>query len=163
MMLTLLKRYYPALLALAGVVLLVGVGYKIASDRADLKQARTELSQTQEQLRASEKSRADAVAEQKRLAAIDKKHYEEYSNAQKENADLLARLAAGTDRVYIRTKTNCGGLPGTATAARVDDETGYAELDPAVAADLAGIAADGDAAIRQLTALQEWVRAVGED
>lgn len=160
-MLMLLKRYYPVLLALVGVLLLIGVGYKIASDRSALNQARADLAQTQSALSASEKARADALEEQKRLATIDKKHYEEYSNAQRENANLRARIAAGGDRVYIRTKTNCACLPGAATAPGVDDAAGYAELDPADAANLIGIAADGDAAIRQLTALREWVREVG--
>ena len=161
-MMTLLKRYYPVLLALAGALLLVGAGYKIASDRANLQKTQADLSRTQEQLRASEKARADSAAEQKRLADLDKKYYEEYSNAQRENADLRARIAAGGDRVYIRTKTACSGLPGTPAAPGVDDETGYAELNPADAANLVGIANDGDDAIRQLTALQEWVREVGQ-
>lgn len=159
-MITILKRYWPVLLVLAVALLLVGAGYKIASDRADLKQARADLEYVQTALSVSEKARADSAAEQKRLADLDKKHYEEYSNAQRENADLRARIAAGGDRVYVRTKTACSGESGSTTAARVDDAAGYAELDPTDAANLIGIAADGDAAIRQLTALQEWVSEV---
>lgn len=158
-MLALLKRYYPVLLALVGVALLVGAGYWIASNRAELKQAQNDLANTNAALMASEKARAESWAEQLRLAAIDKKHYEEYSNARKENAALRDRIATGADRVYIRT-TNCSSLPGATTTTSVDDETGYAELNREDAANLIGIANDGDDAIRQLTALQEWVREV---
>lgn len=92
---------------------------------------------------------------QVRIAAIDSKHTEEMNNARAENDKLRLDLADGTKRVRVAVR-DCKA----ASTASMDDAAGTAELDGKIAADLAGIAADGDAAIRQLTALQEWAKTV---
>lgn len=92
---------------------------------------------------------------QARIAEIDAKHTEEMSNARAENDKLRLDLATGTKRVRVAVR-DCRPTETTG----MDDAYGTAELDGKAAADLAGIAADGDAAIRQLTALQEWAKTV---
>lgn len=108
-------------------------------------------------MRAQNEAMAASIEEsntmQAKLSALDAKHTEELNHARAENDKLRTDLAAGTKRVRVAV-TDCKPT----TAARVDDAASTAELDQKVASDLAGIAADGDAAIRQLTALQEWVR-----
>ena len=155
-----LKRFLPWLLVLAGVALLVGAGYRWGAGNVQAKWDADKAKQAAAALTASEQARKTEQTWQTKSAAIDKKYQEELTYAQKENADLQRRLAAGADRVYVRV-ANCAGLPGAATTAGGTHAAATAELDPAVAADLAGIANDGDDAIRQLTALQEWVREVG--
>lgn len=89
------------------------------------------------------------------LATVDKKHFEELKNARTENDKLRLDLAAGTKRVRVAVR-DC---KATSTAS-LDDATSTAELDGAIAAAITGIANDGDDAIRQLTALQDWAIAV---
>lgn len=90
---------------------------------------------------------------QAKIAELDAKHTEEMSNARAENDKLRLDLATGTKRVRVAVR-DCR----PAETAGMGDAASTAELDGATSAALAGIAADGDAAIRQLTALQEWVR-----
>lgn len=78
--------------------------------------------------------------------------------------DLRRQLAAGHRRVLVRATCPAapdGAGPASAAAtAGVDHEAGRAQLDDAVAERLFGITSDGDAAIRQLGALQQYVREV---
>ncbi len=90
------------------------------------------------------------------VAAIDQQRYEEMSHANQENQRMQRALAIGAIRVRIAARCDAAsGVSALASAASVDDGAATAELDPATASDLEGIANDGDAAIRQLTALQE--------
>lgn len=92
---------------------------------------------------------------QAKVAELDAKHMEEMSNARAENDKLRLDLATGTKRVRVAVR-DCR----PAETASMDDAAGTAELSGAIAESMAGIAADGDAAIRQLTALQEWAKTV---
>lgn len=71
---------------------------------------------------------------------------------------ITGDLNSGTQRVRIKV-ARCDPGPASARPAptRIDD-TSTAELAPSVAAALYTIAADGDKAIRQLTALQAWAK-----
>lgn len=89
------------------------------------------------------------------LATVDKKHFEELKNARNENDKLRLDLAAGNKRVRVAVR-DCKATSTT----NMDDATSTAELDGAIAAAITGIANDGDDAIRQLTALQDWAKTV---
>jgi len=111
---------------------------------------------------AAKKYLAQEVDWNQQIAALDVSAEKDKEDAQaKENA-LRARLATGAQRVWVRAKCTAGGgnVPNGTGAAGVDNGATYAELDPAVASNLAGIAADGDDAIRELTALQAYVRII---
>ena len=135
--------------------------YRWGAGHVQAKWDADKAKQTAAALASSEQARKIEQAWQTKGAAIDKKYQEELTHAQQENADLQRRLATGADRVYVRV-ANCASVSGATTAPGVSHTAATAELDPAVAASLAGIAADGDDAIRQLTALQEWVREVAQ-
>lgn len=107
--------------------------------------------------KAIEKSREQEQQMLMAAAAIDSEHYKEMENAKKENDTLRLELATAAKRVRVKV-ASCNSMPQVANAASVDDAGATAELDPAVAAAMAGIASDGDEAIRQLTGLQEWVK-----
>jgi prophage endopeptidase len=104
------------------------------------------------------------VEMQSQVAAIDQQHTQELKNAQAQNDALRRDLAVGTRRVFVNATCPTGGntMSGTATATATSlaDDAGAAELDPATAQALAGIAADGDDAIRALGALQQYVSTV---
>jgi prophage endopeptidase len=111
---------------------------------------------------AAEQAARQQAEWQDRLAALDEQHSKELSDAKSQIDGLRAELRTGARRVFVRAQ--CPADPGrpaaTPGAARVDDAASRAELDPAFADALAGIASDGDSAIRQLSALQDYVRKV---
>ncbi|EPM0510227.1 TPA: lysis protein [Pseudomonas putida] len=102
-----------------------------------------------EELEASERSRKETI---RLLGELDTQHTQERERANQTNADLRAAVAAGQRRLSVLAK-----CPGSATAG-VGHAEARAELDPAAAERIVRIANDGDDAIRQLTALQDYVR-----
>ena len=99
---------------------------------------------------------------QRQVAELDAKHTKEMEDAKAEIDSLRTGLRTGAVRVRVPAKCAAGSnsVPQTASAPSVDHGAIQAELDPAFAEQLAGIAADGDAAARKLTALQEYVRGI---
>lgn len=91
--------------------------------------------------------------------ALDIKHYEGMRNAQKTIERLRADLATGRRRLSVRVKPPVCPAQDTKTAG-LDHGTARAELDGQAAQDLIGIVAEGDQAIRQLNALQDYVRLI---
>ncbi|HJV52806.1 MAG TPA: lysis system i-spanin subunit Rz [Noviherbaspirillum sp.] len=112
--------------------------------------------------RAEEANRRQEETWRAKLAGIDQKHFEEMQNANELLQQYRTSLRAGDKRVFVRAKCAAGGsvVPGAAAAPGVDHAEARAELSPEVAEQLGGIAGDGDSAIRQLTALQDYVRAI---
>ena len=137
-----------ALISIAASVVAFGGGFWLSDTLASKRESESTL----ERLQAEQSARIDM---DKRIEKLDAEYFKELTNARIENDKLRADLATGTKRVSVAVRS-CKA----ATTASVDDATSTAELDPKVAADLAGIATDGDAAIRQLTALQEWTKTV---
>ena len=105
-----------------------------------------------EQLAASIESRKNT---QRLLTQLDTEHTEERERANQTNADLRAAVATGKRRLSVRA-TSCSS--GSSTATSLGHAEARAELDPAAAERIVAIANDGDAAIRQLNALQDYVR-----
>lgn len=95
---------------------------------------------------------ADRDAKQKAIADIDQRNYQEMTNAQDQIADLRKRIASG--RVRLTVPVSCA----KAGSAGVGNGETRAELDQSVSDSLIAITADGDKAIRQLTACQEILR-----
>ncbi|EKT4541532.1 lysis protein [Pseudomonas putida] len=104
------------------------------------------------ELEASERSRKETI---RLLGELDNQHTQERERANQTNADLRAAVAAGKRRLSVLAKCPIGYSGATAG---VDDAEARAELDPAAAERIVRIANDGDDAIRQLTALQDYVR-----
>ncbi|MGG2037441.1 lysis system i-spanin subunit Rz [Pseudomonas paraeruginosa] len=91
------------------------------------------------------------------LQAIDEQRFGELRHAQAINDQLTADLAAARQRLRVRiTRASCSatGLPAGTVGAGVDDGAEYAELHPAIAADLARLAGDADQCAVKLSALQ---------
>ncbi|MCQ2994165.1 lysis protein [Pseudomonas syringae] len=107
------------------------------------------------QLTAANESRKKT---QKLLLDLDTQHTQEQAKADETNKPLLAAVATGAQRVYV--KASCPAVRTAPIPTGQPDEEGRAELDPAVAERILHTATDGDDAIRQLSALQQYVRTV---
>lgn len=102
--------------------------------------------------RAARDNESAATAE---LAAQSTKHVEEARHAQAEIDRLRADLRASHIRLSIPV-ANCNAGSASSTDSAAAGGSGAearAELMPETAADLVGVAADGDAAVRQLNRL----------
>lgn len=94
---------------------------------------------------------------QRLLADLDTRHTKAFSDAQATNSQLRADVAAGSKRLSVLAK--CPVVRAATPGTSLDDAKARAELDPAAAERIVRIANDGDDAIRQLNALQDYVRA----
>jgi hypothetical protein len=107
---------------------------------------------------ADAKYRAQEVTYAKQIDQLRVEYAKTETTAQVVDSATVRALDAGARRVRLPV-VRCGPNPAAAgpTTARADDSAS-AELPGPVAAALYAIAADGDQAIRQLTALQAWAR-----
>ncbi|OXI67374.1 lysozyme [Burkholderia sp. AU28863] len=171
-----LKFAWPYLLAaLLGAAAGAAVEHLIgARQLADEKAARARDAQrhvgeltviSQAALAAEQRAIAAHDAAASQVAAVDAQLTKERTDHETDNRSLRAALAAGTDRlrVAVRNCTTAGsdGLPGTSGAASMGDgAAAVADLDPAVAERVFGIAGDDQREIDKLKAVQGWVCAV---
>lgn len=107
------------------------------------------------QLTAANESRKKT---QKLLLELDTAHTQEQAKADETNKPMLTAVATGAQRVYV--KASCPAVRATPAAPSKPDEEGRAELDPATAERILHAGVDGDDAIRQLSALQDYVNKV---
>ena len=140
-------NYLIAALVACGVVIYAG-WQKIEAQSVALDQATQQVAT----LKAAAESRRNTI---KLLADLDTQHTQERERANQTNASLRADVAAGQRRLSVLS-TSCSTAGSGATAGLGHAEA-RAELDPAAAERIVRIANDGDDAIRQLTALQDWV------
>lgn len=143
-----MTNYLVAGLLACGVVMYAG-WQKIERQAAQLDQAVGKI----ETLEAAAESRRNTI---KLLADLDTQHTQERERANQTNASLRADVAAGKRRLSVLTANS--GPAGSAASAGLGDAKTRAELDAAAAERIVAIANDGDDAIRQLNALQDYVR-----
>ncbi|HEK3374049.1 TPA: lysis protein [Pseudomonas aeruginosa] len=130
-------------------------GEQIAALKLQHERERLEASQAvaaELQRRTEQRQRLEAD-----LQAIDEERFGELRHAQAINDQLTADLAAARQRLRVRiTRASCSatGMPAGTVGAGVDDGAEYAELHPAIAADLARLADDADQCAVKLSALQ---------
>jgi prophage endopeptidase len=157
------------ILALA-VVVSFGAGYRWRDlgAKADAEAVQTEhakeVAEYEKAAReASERAAAESEAKQAAIAALDEKHTRELENAKLENSRLAADLESGAKRLSVLVKSKKAGCPTSGNnpaATSVDNGSERAELDPQASKRIVGITDDGDNAIRQLTACQEYVKEI---
>lgn len=92
------------------------------------------------------------------VAELDRLHTRSLNDARAENERLRAAIRDRDLRLSV--KARCPSVPTDTGAAGVDDGASRADIDPAAAERIVRIVNDGDGAIRQLTALQEYVERV---
>ena len=92
-------------------------------------------------------------------AEIDKREYEKLTNAQENLKRLNSDLSSSNLRLSVKAKcpANSSGVPGSSSAASLDDAEVRAELSKKDAGAILGIASDGDDAIIRHNALIDWI------
>lgn len=102
---------------------------------------------------------------QTKLATIEKNQYQELMNEKTKNDQLINDLVTARRRLSITTTyhaANSSRLPENSNAASMDNATARANINPRDAANIIRITRRGDEAIRQLTACQQYIKAVAE-
>lgn len=142
-----MTNYLIAGLLACGVIIYAG-WQKIEAQGVALDQATKQIST----LEAAADSRRNTI---RLLADLDTQHTQERERANQTNASLRADVATGNRRLSVLA-ASCPA--GSAATAGVGHAEARAELDPAAAERIVRITNDGDDAIRQLNALQDYVR-----
>ena len=151
-----------ALLILLGVLLLSAValgGYLYGTGKAAEKAAERERALLTQLNEANEKNREQEKAHDKRVADLRAEFAQQQADARARDERTIADLQSGNQRLRLQVYSCGAARSGAAESATGGaDGAGTAELAPEASAALWGIAADGDRAIRKLTALQDWAR-----
>ena len=130
---------------------------KLVADHAQAMQAVTDAATL-----AAQQALARQTELSSQIAAIDAAHTEEIERAKIENDKLRGDVLSGARRLSVVAKCPAGsrGVSAGAASPGVDHAAERAELDPAAAERIVGITNDGDTAIMQLTACQDYIKAV---
>jgi hypothetical protein len=157
-----------AVKALCALVLVMGalaIAYKLGASRTaadyELRLQAEQARSAEALVRAERDARGKENAAKEALYALSARHLEEEKNAKHEIDGLRADLRAARVRLSIPVASAVGAAAGADSAAAAGaGAEARAELVPAVADDLVGIAADGDAAVRQLNRVIDAYNAV---
>lgn len=164
----------PKVWAAAGVLLAValialacyGCGYVSGKADATAKAAEV-MDKYKEEVRARErllaaandKNREQEKAHEQRVADLRAEFARQQADARARDERTIADLRSSNQRLRIQVSSCSAAKSGAAESAPGGaDGAGTAELAPETSAALWSIAADGDRAIRKLTALQAWAR-----
>lgn len=152
----------------ASVVQQWRLGAKITSGVAALAVAQQQHEADKRAIAAEAAAAASAaLAETARSAATVADLETQFRKEQHEAQQTIDALRTDVRNGDVRLRVAVAGcasvagsddMSGTGTSASGANGAGTAELDRSVADDLLGITADGDAAIRKLTALQDYAR-----
>lgn len=134
-----------SIILLAGLVTGIFLGWTINGWWSGNRIAKLEKDHAEAVLKAEQDARKKEQAMQAEHDALARKHEKEKKNGQTEINRLRGRIRAGTVRLSVPAR-GCT-VPGNTTN---DAGETRAELDGKTAYDLISIAADGDAAIREL-------------
>lgn len=166
-----------AIWRLCGVVLVVLLMMAGSGAAAWKWQANSYERKLAEQSEAYQREREDAAAAvidwqdaqqnarrelEDRLQANDQTHYQELSDARKDQVRLRDRLATADLRlsVLLAAPSSSGGLSAGSCTRSVVHGAPRGELDPAAAQRIVAIAGEGDQGLIALRACQAYVRAV---
>jgi hypothetical protein len=147
------------LLAVLAVALVAQVSYCAGNSRGGAREAsKCREREQRAMVNAQERYRTEEEFHAKEVRELQSRYASQQQTAAAVDARAVADLGSGVRRLRFPVARGCpsaaapGGTPG-----RID-EAAPAEIAPEIARSLYSIAADGDEAIRQLTALQAWVR-----
>jgi hypothetical protein len=146
-------------------------GYTAATEKAQARidQLRADVHQREMEQQAivavaNENNRRKEQAHEQRIADLRAEYARTAADQAARDRRTIDDLYAGYQRLRLQVTSrpvDPGADQSVAAAFGIDGD-GRAELAPATAAALYSIAADGDAAIRRLTALQSWARSAVE-
>lgn len=145
--------------AVALAVLVTWAAYQAGSAKGTAKAEAKCKEQAQRALvTAQERYRTEEAFHAREIQELQTKFSREREQAASVDAAAMADLRSGVRRLRFPVAARCpAAAPPAASTGRVDGPAA-ADIAPATAEALYSIAADGDQAIRQLTALQAWAR-----
>lgn len=164
----LLSNWKPLLCALALFLAAAGgwisngwrLGQKIeqqqAAFQADLSTINLAAAKVQQEANEQRQALAKAIQQDSTT------RYQEFTDAQHQNAQLRADLLTAQRRLSVKVSgcSSTAEVPTSASTGSLDHAAGRADLDPGDSAAILGVANRGDDAIRQLTACQAYVKKV---
>lgn len=156
----------------AALIALAGYGYGYGSGKATATaEAAEAMDKYKEEVRARDREQERLLTEandrnrqletehEQRVADLRAEYAQQQADAAARDQRTIADLRAGNQRLRLQVSSCGAARSGAAESAPGGaDGAGTAELAPETSAALWGIAADGDRAIRKLTALQAWAR-----
>lgn len=93
-----------------------------------------------------------------KVSQLDKELHDEKIKAKSEINALKRNIRNGTRKLYVKADCNDSRLPATSSTASSNHGEANAKLDAETSEKLIEITEDGDNAIRQLTACQQYIR-----
>ncbi|WP_434626179.1 lysis protein [Pseudomonas sp. Z1-29] len=105
------------------------------------------------------------LALEKQLSVSEQTHYQELTNAQRDQDRLRDRLATADVRLSVlldQDPASCSAVPATAGAGGMGHGRTRAQLDPAHAQRIIAITDAGDRGLIALQACQAYVKALGQ-
>jgi hypothetical protein len=107
---------------------------------------------------------ANQQAAEGKVAAVEHEFNQEVTKHAEDSLNYRARLSAGTDRVRVRIASCSATAPGESAASAVsaDGPATYGDIYGPTASGIFQVAADDQAEIDKLAALQAYVRAMQE-
>jgi hypothetical protein len=147
------------LLVVAGIALAILVSYSMGRARGAAREsARCKEQANWAMVVAQESNRKQEMTHAREIQELQTKFSQQQQQAAAVDARALADFGSGSRRMRFPLAPRCPAAPAATGATGRVDATQAADIAPATAEALYSIAADGDEAIRQLTALQSWVR-----
>lgn len=123
------------------------------------KEVKTALATQSALTQATQAARERELALNKSLLAQSERLAMEQNNADKSLSQLRSNIQSGAVRLSIATRSDRAACGATAALADQSGAEARADIVPSVADELVSIAADGDAAVRQLNALIDYYNA----
>lgn len=105
-------------------------------------------------------SQQKQAADLKRIADISDQYQGEINRAKSENDDLLARVNAGTTRLYVAA--HCSGNQVSAPGASASGINVRAELDPSARSGYSALRQALEQALAQIKGLQNYAKTVSQ-
>ncbi|WP_051686932.1 lysis protein [Microbulbifer sp. HZ11] len=148
------------LVAFLALVVAFSAGWKVQGWRLTIKHEKYRREQAEALNEARDLvDRLESLYRNK-VATIDARYTKELKDAQAENDRLRADLQRGAIRLSIPAKCPATSVPGNPGTTGSTNATSRADIDERAAAEILTLTERGDKAIRQLSALQEYVRSV---
>ena len=134
-------------------------GHHSATVAGNLKIAQLQQSIQQATLKALSDKAATELAHQNAVSELTSKYEGMITNAQAQIDDRNKHIADGSLRLSVpAAPVHRSNVSDTYTSASTTDAATRCDIDPAAAQRLVDITDEGDSAIRQLNALEEYVR-----
>lgn len=153
---------YSLNLALATTVLL-GYFYfdsRISELKKEHAQYVAEINKAANERLLSQQKNTQVMIE--KVSQLDKELHDEKTKAKSEINALKRNIRNGTRKLYVKADCNRSRLPTASSNACGNHGATKAELNKATAENLIEITEDGDNAIRQLTACQQYIREIND-